>query len=81
VFRNMFLGTFSHMAIRWLILEQAAGTDMMSEIDQATDLLSLAVLTDEALEESRIIGRGTTLLVTGPSQTGALMGRRKRAKP
>lgn len=80
VFRNMFLGTFSHMAIRWLILGQAAGTDMMSEIDQATDLLSLAVLTDGALEESKIIGRGASLLVTDPTQTGAFTGRRKRAR-
>ncbi|MDQ7784407.1 MAG: TetR/AcrR family transcriptional regulator [Desulfomonilaceae bacterium] len=80
VFRNMFFGTFSHMAIRWSILGKAAATDMMSEIDQATDLLSLAVLTDEALEESEIIGRGSSLLVKGGDRKGNLVGRRKRTK-
>lgn len=80
VFRNMYFGTFSHMAIRWFILGQVAGTDVMSEIDQATDLLSVAVLTDEALEESEIIGRGASLLVRDPAQTGTPMLRRKRAK-
>jgi TetR/AcrR family fatty acid metabolism transcriptional regulator len=42
VFRNMFLGTFSHMALRWLILGQ--GTDKMGEIDHVTNLMSEAVL-------------------------------------
>lgn len=44
VFRNLFLGTFSHMALRWFILGREPATDKMSEIEQLTDLLSLAVL-------------------------------------
>jgi len=43
VFRNMFLGAFSHMALRWLILKQSTDTDRMEEINQATDLLVSAV--------------------------------------
>ncbi|HMK34017.1 MAG TPA: TetR/AcrR family transcriptional regulator [Desulfomonilaceae bacterium] len=43
VFRNMFLGAFSHMALRWLILKESTHTDRMEEINQATDLLISAV--------------------------------------
>ena len=43
VFRNMFLGTFSHLALRWVILGKDSETDKMQEIDQVTDLLSTAV--------------------------------------
>ena len=48
VFRNLFLGTFSHMALRWFIVKEASETDMMREIDQVTDLLALTVLDPEA---------------------------------
>jgi TetR/AcrR family fatty acid metabolism transcriptional regulator len=80
ILRNMFFGTFSHMAIRWFIVGKAPNTDMMREIDQATDLLSLAVLTDQALEEAAIIGRGASLLSSSSLQKGILTGRRKRPK-
>jgi TetR/AcrR family fatty acid metabolism transcriptional regulator len=43
VFRNMFLGTFSHVALRWVILAQEGETDKMHEIYQVTNLLALAV--------------------------------------
>lgn len=43
VFRNMFLGAFSHMALRWLILHESTDTDRMEEINQVTDLLAAAV--------------------------------------
>ncbi len=43
VFKNLFLGTFSHMALRWLILGQEADTDKMREIDEAVLLLCRAV--------------------------------------
>ncbi|MCA1960708.1 MAG: TetR/AcrR family transcriptional regulator [Desulfomonile sp.] len=43
VFRNMFLGAFSHMALRWLILHESTDTDRMEEINQVTQLLSAAV--------------------------------------
>ena len=46
VFRNMFLGAFSHMALRWLILDESTDTDRMEEINQVTDLLTSAVIAD-----------------------------------
>ncbi|MCB2229019.1 MAG: TetR/AcrR family transcriptional regulator [Desulfarculaceae bacterium] len=44
VFRNLFLGAFSHMALRWLIVRESSDADKMEEIDQATKLLVAAVL-------------------------------------
>jgi len=55
VFRNLFIGTFSHISIRWFILGDDEKVDMMQEIDQVTDMLSLSVLTDEALDQSGIM--------------------------
>lgn len=49
VFRNMFLGAFSHMAIRWILIDNHRPHDQMGEIDHLIDLLSLAVLSEEAL--------------------------------
>jgi len=46
VFKNLFLGAFSHMALRWLILEEEAQTDKMKEIDEVVLLLSRAVAID-----------------------------------
>lgn len=43
VFKNLFLGAFSHMALRWLILGQEAETDKMREINEVVLLLSRAV--------------------------------------
>ena len=43
IFRNMFLGTFSHLALRWIILGKESDTDKMQEIGQVADLLSSAV--------------------------------------
>ncbi len=52
VFRNLFLGAFSHMALRWFILEKdGSETDKMREIDQVIDLLALSVLTESALSK------------------------------
>lgn len=48
VFRNMFLGAFSHMALRWLIIRESTDTDRMQEIDQVTRLLTSAVAPDGA---------------------------------
>jgi TetR/AcrR family fatty acid metabolism transcriptional regulator len=46
VFRNLFLGTFSLMALRWLILGGHAKTDLMREVDEVVLLLSRAVTND-----------------------------------
>lgn len=43
VFRNMFLGAFSHMALRWVIIDTENKYDKLKEIEQLTDLLSDAV--------------------------------------
>jgi TetR/AcrR family fatty acid metabolism transcriptional regulator len=47
VFRNMFLGTFSHMALRWVILEKDSEVDKMRELVQITDLLTCAVIKND----------------------------------
>ena len=54
VFRNLFLGTFSHMSLRWFILNKRPETDKMQEIDDVTDLLSLSVLSEEALSKGAL---------------------------
>lgn len=43
VFRNMFIGTFNNLALRWFILEGDRNFDKMQKIDQVTDLLCSAV--------------------------------------
>lgn len=57
IFRNLLLGSFSHMAIRWFIIGEGPETDIMHEIEQITDMLSRAVLTDEALRALEIANR------------------------
>ena len=47
IFKNLFLGTFSHMALRWLILGEEAETDKMREIDEVVLLLSRSVASDQ----------------------------------
>ncbi len=44
IFRNLFLGAFSHMALRWFIANHSGKSDMMKEIDELADLLTKAVL-------------------------------------
>ena len=48
IFRNMFLGAFSHMALRWLILSYSSDMDKMGEINKVTSLLVSAVAKEEA---------------------------------
>ena len=44
VFRTMFLGAFSHVALRWVILNSREEIDKMHEIDQLVDLFADAVM-------------------------------------
>jgi TetR/AcrR family fatty acid metabolism transcriptional regulator len=44
VFRNMFLGTFSHLALRWLIVKKDRQFDEIGELNSVVDLLSDAVI-------------------------------------
>ena len=46
VFKNLFLGAFSHMALRWLILGKEVEIDKMREIDEVVLLLTRAVASD-----------------------------------
>ena len=43
VFRNLFMGIFSHMAIRWFFTEKGSQADKIEEIDAAVSMLSRAV--------------------------------------
>lgn len=43
VFRNLFLGAFSHLSIRWYVLERVTPLKMMSELTMITSLLCRAV--------------------------------------
>jgi TetR/AcrR family fatty acid metabolism transcriptional regulator len=44
VFRNMLLGTFCHMATRWIADRKISEVGMMKEVNQVTDLMVDAVL-------------------------------------
>jgi AcrR family transcriptional regulator len=44
VFRNMILGTFCHMATRWLADRKMSEVGMMKEVNQMADLMANAVL-------------------------------------
>jgi len=43
VFKNLFLGSFSHMALRWLIREGNMKTDTVQEIEEVVSLFSRTV--------------------------------------
>jgi len=43
VFRNMFLGAFSHMTLRWFVIDHGRNFDKMAEIKEVAMLLSDAI--------------------------------------
>ncbi len=47
IFKSMFLGSFSNMALRWLILEKDMENDKMEEIETLVELFSISVLSKE----------------------------------
>jgi len=47
VFKNMFLGAFTHVALRWIIFE-GKHFDKMREVDQLIDLLCKAAIVQES---------------------------------
>ena len=51
VFRNMFFGAVSHLALRWEILQKEREPDKIQEINHLTDMLSSAVMSDVDPEE------------------------------
>lgn len=42
VFRNLFVGSFSHLAMRWFILNRTTALQMMSELSEVISLLCLS---------------------------------------
>lgn len=48
VFRNMFLGAFSHMALRWFVVKSDKKYEKMMEINHLVDLLTSAILADDS---------------------------------
>jgi len=51
VFRNLFLGTFTHLAIRWFVLHKRTPLQMMDEFNQVATLLCRAVVSEKGLLE------------------------------
>ncbi|MFZ5573238.1 MAG: TetR/AcrR family transcriptional regulator [Thermodesulfobacteriota bacterium] len=43
IFRNLFVGAFSHLALRWLVVGKAARFDKTAEINEVVELLTTAV--------------------------------------
>ena len=50
VYRNLFMGTFSHLTMRWVAIEHSRFIDIMDEFKQAINLLCRAITTSEHLE-------------------------------
>lgn len=48
LFRNLFLGGFTHLATRWVILEKANPIDTMQDIEELVSLLCRSVVVDAA---------------------------------
>ncbi len=51
LFKNLFLGTFTHLAIRWFVLNKETPLKMIDEFNQVTTLLCRSVLSQEGLLE------------------------------
>ena len=51
VFRNLFLGSFTHLAIRWFVLNKRTPLQMMDEFNQVATLLCRAVVSEKGLQE------------------------------
>jgi TetR/AcrR family fatty acid metabolism transcriptional regulator len=47
VFRNLFMGIFSHMALRWLFTQRGSQTDKNEEINAAVALLSRSIASNK----------------------------------
>jgi TetR/AcrR family fatty acid metabolism transcriptional regulator len=47
VFRNLFMGIFSHMALRWLFTKKGSQTDKIEDIDVAVALLSRSITSNK----------------------------------
>lgn len=50
VYRNMFFGAFTHMALRWFVVESEKQVDKLSEINQATGYFLNMITVRERME-------------------------------
>lgn len=48
IFRNLFLGAFTHLATRWIILEKAVPIDVMRVIEDVVQLICMAIVEDKS---------------------------------
>ena len=48
IFRNFFLGGFTHLATRWIILEKAVPIDVMRVIEDVVQLICMAIVEDKS---------------------------------
>ncbi|BBO88115.1 TetR/AcrR family transcriptional regulator [Desulfosarcina ovata] len=55
IFINLFVGTFSHLATRWIIVKKVHAIDMMEELSQVVNLLSLAVKKKNEFSMAQVI--------------------------
>jgi AcrR family transcriptional regulator len=53
VFRNMFLGAFIHVSMRWFVLRESARVDKVEEIEHVTELLTSAVMASSPNEQTQ----------------------------
>jgi TetR/AcrR family fatty acid metabolism transcriptional regulator len=52
LYRNLLLGAFSHISNRWIFFEENNKVDNMQEMDEAVQLLSLAVIANPKILEA-----------------------------
>lgn len=57
IFINLFIGTFSHLATRWLNIKDVTALDMMEELGQVISLLSSAVNKNLEFSMQHIVDR------------------------
>ncbi|SDU57476.1 TetR/AcrR family transcriptional regulator [Desulfobacula phenolica] len=49
LFRNMFIGAFTHLAIKWTILKKEEPIDMLKEIEKVVEMLCRSVVADNSI--------------------------------
>ena len=60
VFRNLVLGAFSHLALRWIFAENESQFDKLKEINEVVRLLILSIANEALNGGAPRASRGTT---------------------
>ncbi len=55
IFRNMFLGAFNYIVIRWLVTDEGQAYDKMIEVRNLVDLLTQAIIPSEKAKKAESI--------------------------